>query len=433
MAAEVALADQAVRRAVEQRAPVLELADPVGRLLRVQLRHPPVVEHLPAAHGVAEVHPPVVLGVEVGHRGGDAALGHDRVRLAEQRLADDRRPRAALVGFDRGPQARTARPDDDDVVLVLVSSSSIRRTVRSEIVSGGEQEDVEVGEGDAEQRRPGELHVLGVQPRDQRPEPVAQRVPGEVVEPAADDVPAGVAGQRVEPEQGRVGQQDQRAEAHVPPRAGLVAEGEHGVVGEDQVEDQPRVEEVPVHVLEDQREPGLAGVAARAARRPRRPAGTARTTGSRPSGSSSRSAGSPAGRPGCRAPGRSSVGPVNSFGKVSPSHWRGEARRVERRDVGLGEVVRVLERAERRVDDEQHQRDDGQQRLEPPAVCAQRACRDRRAARRGAAVAAAGVTAPVRRGAVAVTMPCGSGVRASPPCESPPRAAPTTSVPPACW
>ena len=62
VAAEVALGDQAVVGAVEQRAPLLELDDPLGRLLGVQLGHPPVVEHLPAAHGVAEVHLPVVLG-----------------------------------------------------------------------------------------------------------------------------------------------------------------------------------------------------------------------------------------------------------------------------------------------------------------------------------------------------------------------------------
>ena len=84
VAAEVALADQPVRRPVEERAPVLELHDPLGRLLGVELRHPPVVEHLPAAHGVAEVHLPVVLGVEVAHRRGRATLGHHRVRLAEQ-------------------------------------------------------------------------------------------------------------------------------------------------------------------------------------------------------------------------------------------------------------------------------------------------------------------------------------------------------------
>src|SRR5205085_3519063 len=88
VAAEVALEDEPVLRPVEQRAPFLELEDPVGRLLRVELRHPPVVEQLPAAHGVAEVDAPVVLLPYVPERGGDAALGHDGVGLAEERLAD---------------------------------------------------------------------------------------------------------------------------------------------------------------------------------------------------------------------------------------------------------------------------------------------------------------------------------------------------------
>ena len=61
VAAEVALADLAVLGAVEQRAVGLQLPDPVRRLLGVQLGHPPVVEELAAAHGVAEVDLPVVL------------------------------------------------------------------------------------------------------------------------------------------------------------------------------------------------------------------------------------------------------------------------------------------------------------------------------------------------------------------------------------
>ena len=91
VAAEVALEDSAVRRAVEERSPVLELVDAIGRLLGVQLRHPPVVQHLAAAHRVAEVDLPVVLGPDVAHGRGDATFGHDGVGLAEQRLADERR------------------------------------------------------------------------------------------------------------------------------------------------------------------------------------------------------------------------------------------------------------------------------------------------------------------------------------------------------
>src|SRR6266496_3315774 len=116
--AEVALEDAAVGGAVEQRAPLLELQHPVGCLLRVELGHAPVVEHLAAAHGVAEVDAPVVLRVDVAERRGDAALRHHGVGLAEQGLADDRGLRAAGRGLDRGPQAGAAGADDDDVELV---------------------------------------------------------------------------------------------------------------------------------------------------------------------------------------------------------------------------------------------------------------------------------------------------------------------------
>ena len=120
VAAEVALQDETVLGAVEESAPFLELEHAVRRFLRVQLRHAPVVQELAAAHGVAEVDLPVVLGPDVAERRGDAAFGHDRVRLAEERLADDRRLRAKSVRFDRGTQPRAAGADDDHVVLVAL-------------------------------------------------------------------------------------------------------------------------------------------------------------------------------------------------------------------------------------------------------------------------------------------------------------------------
>ena len=96
VAAEIALQDAAVLRAVEHRAPRFQLADAIGRFLGVQLGHPPVVHVLAAAHRVGEVDLPVVAVVDVGQRRRDAALGHDGVRFAEQRFADkpDRTPAA---------------------------------------------------------------------------------------------------------------------------------------------------------------------------------------------------------------------------------------------------------------------------------------------------------------------------------------------------
>ena len=105
--------------AVEDGPPLLELADPVGGLLGVELGHPPLVEELAAAHRVAEVDLPAVAGVGAGQGGGDAALGHDRVGLAQERLAHQRRLRPLRRGLDRRPEARPAGADDHDVVIVL--------------------------------------------------------------------------------------------------------------------------------------------------------------------------------------------------------------------------------------------------------------------------------------------------------------------------
>ena len=116
--AEVALADLAVLEAVEQRAVGLQLPDPVGRLLGVQFGHPPVVQELAAAHGVAEVGLPVVFRVGVAHRRGAAALGHHRVGLAEQRLGHHRDLQAAFARLDDRAQTRAAGTDHDHVVGV---------------------------------------------------------------------------------------------------------------------------------------------------------------------------------------------------------------------------------------------------------------------------------------------------------------------------
>ena len=66
VAAEVALKNPAVLGAIEQRAPCLEFAHAIGRLLGVQFRHAPVVEVLAAAHRVGEMNAPVVAIVDVG-------------------------------------------------------------------------------------------------------------------------------------------------------------------------------------------------------------------------------------------------------------------------------------------------------------------------------------------------------------------------------
>src|SRR5262249_41070849 len=84
-------------------------------LLRVQLRHAPVVQELAAAHRVAEMHLPVVLRVHIAECRGDATLGHDGVRLPEQGLADQRGAGALRRRLDRRSQPGAAGTDDADV------------------------------------------------------------------------------------------------------------------------------------------------------------------------------------------------------------------------------------------------------------------------------------------------------------------------------
>src|SRR6266545_3237290 len=120
VAAEVALGDEAILGAIEERAPLLQLEHAVRRLHGVRLGHAPVIEHLAAAHGVPEVDLPVVLLPHIAHGRCDAALGHDRMGLAEERLADERGPGALGRSLDCGSDAGSAGADHDDVVLVEI-------------------------------------------------------------------------------------------------------------------------------------------------------------------------------------------------------------------------------------------------------------------------------------------------------------------------
>ena len=109
MAAEISLQNAAIFRAIENRAPGFELAHPLRRFLGVQLRHPPIVDVLPAAHRVGEMDLPVVAVVHVGERGRDAALGHHGVRFAEQGICKPSRPKRRPPRL-RSPRAARRRP-----------------------------------------------------------------------------------------------------------------------------------------------------------------------------------------------------------------------------------------------------------------------------------------------------------------------------------
>src|SRR3954451_17719099 len=104
--------------------------------------------------------------------------------------------------------------------------------------AAGDQHDVEVGHHQRAERDPRVQLVACVQLADLRPEPVAHRVFGEVLEPATRDVPAGVAGQRVHPQHDDVDDEYHVAQPESEATGSVVGmEGDDGVVGVDHRDD----------------------------------------------------------------------------------------------------------------------------------------------------------------------------------------------------
>ena len=117
-AAERALVDAAVLGAAEGHAVVLELVDGLGRVAAQIFDGVLVAEPVGALDGVVHVPAPVVRA-HVAERGGDAALGRDRVRAGREHLGDAGGLEAGLGAAERGAQARAAGADDDHVVGVI--------------------------------------------------------------------------------------------------------------------------------------------------------------------------------------------------------------------------------------------------------------------------------------------------------------------------
>ena len=117
MAAKISLQDAPVFRAIENGAPRFQLTHAIGRFLRVQLGHAPLVHVLAAAHRVREMHFPVVAIIDIGKRGRDAALSHDGMRFAKKRFTDKPDGNASRRRLNRSAQTGAARPDYENVVL----------------------------------------------------------------------------------------------------------------------------------------------------------------------------------------------------------------------------------------------------------------------------------------------------------------------------
>ena len=116
MPAEVTLHDPAVICTVEQGAPGFQFADPVGRFLRVQFRHAPVVQILAAPHRIGKVDLPVIAVVHVRQRRGHAAFRHHGVSFAEQALTNHTHLNARTGRLNGSPKPRAARADYQNVI-----------------------------------------------------------------------------------------------------------------------------------------------------------------------------------------------------------------------------------------------------------------------------------------------------------------------------
>ena len=128
MPAEIPLQNPAIRRAVEHRAPFLELAHPSGRFLGVDLGHPPVVQELAAAHRVGEMHLPVVAILDIRRAPPRRRLRPSRCAPCRAATCRRRRPArrlaaASIAARSPAPPAPMTRTSCSNV-----STSAIRRS-----------------------------------------------------------------------------------------------------------------------------------------------------------------------------------------------------------------------------------------------------------------------------------------------------------------
>ena len=117
MTAKIPLQNTTILCSIENRAPCFELPHAIGRLFRVQLGHAPLIDVLATAHGIGEMHFPIVALIDIGQGGRDPPFRHDRVCFAEKRFTNKTDRNSRCRRFDGRAQTSAASTDYQDIML----------------------------------------------------------------------------------------------------------------------------------------------------------------------------------------------------------------------------------------------------------------------------------------------------------------------------
>ncbi len=274
MPAEVPLQNPPILGPVEKRAPRFEFAHALRRFLGVQLRHAPVVEVLPAAHRIGEMHPPVVAIVDIGQSRGNAAFGHHGVRFTQQRFADHSHFGAVSRGFDRGTQPRAARPNHQ---YVVGEPLELRHLQDSPVMPDAHraEADIDIRKSHPEQTCPRPLLVSCVQAAHAVVEFVPHRVFRDLVERPSDQVPERVTAKNISTQKHHVHNQNEGPDTDSETVG--KSEGYHCVIDQKGPHQVGEPQKVAMVILQNQRKASFAEILlARLAHRARRRIGPER-------------------------------------------------------------------------------------------------------------------------------------------------------------
>ena len=83
----------------------------------MQLGHAPLIDVLPTAHGIGEMHFPIVTLIDIGQGGRDPPFRHHRVCFAEKRFTNKTDRNSRSRRFDGRAQTSAAGPDYQDIML----------------------------------------------------------------------------------------------------------------------------------------------------------------------------------------------------------------------------------------------------------------------------------------------------------------------------